>query len=157
MKTPPKHIIEIADFLLANPEMPMGQVTSIFVEKYRKTSRTIDRYFVDAKKYNLDRLQQQEKARNKVLVAEAEKSLKKVILSRNERLEILSNIAKGTARKIENELIVPSDSDRIRAISEISKMQGDYAPEKQEVELKTEPTPKEVAEFFKELGIIQDC
>lgn len=125
-----KTVIEIADYIFANPDKKMSDVTSRFVEKCRKNSRTIDRYISCAKEYNKTRLKKQTEAKDELLVVEAKESVKLAILTRNERLEILSAIAKGEARSDGERTVITYTGDRIRAIAEMNKMQGDYAPEK---------------------------
>lgn len=115
-----KQVIEIADFLFANPDKSISGVISVFCVKYRKTSRTIETYIAKAREYNRNRIQKQEKIRDKVLITEAKESIKSVILSRNQRLEILSDLAIKAKR----------EENKIKAIAELNKMQGDYAPEK---------------------------
>ena len=119
-----KKVIEIAEFLYKNPDIKISDEISVFCKKFQKTERTIWEYVSQAKKYNKTRIQKQEKAKDEVLITEAKKSLKKAILTRDESLEILSNIAKGVARKLQDEVLIPSDSDRTRAIQQLAKMQG---------------------------------
>ena len=119
-----KQIIEIADFIFKHPNKKMSDVLSYFVERCRKNRRTVERYVKQAREYNKTRIQKQEKAKDEVLIAEAKESLKKAILTREESLEILSNIAKGVARKLQDEVLIPSDGDRTRAIQQLAKMQG---------------------------------
>ena len=125
-----KIVIEIADYIFSNHDKKMSDILSYFVTRCRKNERTIERYVKKAKEYNDIRIDKQEKAKEEVLIAEAKESAKKAILTRNERLEILSDIINSKARKVGDEILIPSDGDRIRAIAEMNKMQGDYAPEK---------------------------
>ncbi|MDR2586370.1 MAG: hypothetical protein LBC84_09200 [Prevotellaceae bacterium] len=123
-----KKVIEIADFMFKHPDKKMSDVLSHFVVNCRKNRRTIERYVKQAKQYNKTRLNKQEQAKEKVLVEEAKESIKRAILTRYESLETLSTIAKGTARKIGEDVIIPSDGDRIRAIQQLAKMEGWEAP-----------------------------
>ena len=64
-------------------------------------------------------------------IQEAEKErLKSAILTKLERMEIASNIAKGKAWKSGNVMVVPNASDRMKACDYLSKIDGDYAPTK---------------------------
>ena len=56
--------------------------------------------------------------------------LKSAILTKHERMEIASNIAKGKAWKSGNVMVVPNASDRMKACDYLSKIDGDYAPTK---------------------------
>jgi len=128
-----KQVIEIADYIFANPDKKVSDIVSVFFGKFRKTTRTIETYIAKAKEYNKSRLQKQEKIKNEVLEEETKESLKKAIIVRDEALEILTSIAKGTARAVKNEIVMPSDSERVKAIQQISKMQGWEAPIKADV------------------------
>ena len=65
------------------------------------------------------------------IIHDAEKErLKSAILTKFERMEIASNIARGKAWKSGNVMIVPSASDRMKACDYLSKIDGDYAPTK---------------------------
>ena len=119
-----KQVIEIADYIFSNTEKTRGDVVSKFCKEFQKTERTIDSYYKKAKDYNNTRLQKQEKVRDEVLQAETKKSVKSAILTRNESLAILSSIAKGTAWKASEEIMIPTGADRTRAIQQLSKMQG---------------------------------
>ena len=79
-----------------------------------------------------------------VELEQKKESLKKAILSRDERMEILTKIAKGEIPLtkpmvcdgvIQHVLVVPNWMDRKNAISELNKMDGSYAPTKSEVDL----------------------
>ena len=119
-----KQVVEIADFMFANPNKKGKDAVSLFCTKFHKSDRTIKKYIKQAKEYNTERIKKQEKVKDDTLVNEAKKSLKNAILTRNESLEILSRIAKGVARKVNDEIVVPTDSERTRAIQQLSKMQG---------------------------------
>ena len=120
---PKKQIIEIADYIFANPEKDVRKkILAKYGKIWQKSNRTIDRYYQEAKEYNHTRLVMQEKAKDEVLIANAAEAVKKDILSREEAEEILTTIAKGN-----------SYSDSIRAIQQLSKMEGWDAPIQQEI------------------------
>lgn len=133
-----KQVIEIADYIFKYPDKKMSEVLSYFVKKCRKDKRTIERYVKKAKQYNNTLLQKQQQVKDKVLVAEAEKSVKSAIISRNKSLEILSKIAEGSARKVPSKiglvdgkekpvswsLEYPNDKERVLAIQQLAKMEG---------------------------------
>ena len=119
-----KKVIEIADFMYKYPDKKMSDVLSYFVVRCRKNKRTIERYVREAKEYNINRIHRQEKIRDEELTAETKKSLKSDILTRNESLKVLSDIANGNISELRGETLVTYNSDRIRAIQQLSKMQG---------------------------------
>ena len=126
--TPPKHIIEIADFIFANLDKNREDVLVHFGTLWDKSRTTINRYYSQAQKYNKERIQQTETTKAKEQDEQTKELVKSQILSRYEGLEILSNIAKGVARKINDEIILPNDGDRIRAIQTMAKIEWGEAP-----------------------------
>lgn len=65
------------------------------------------------------------------IILDAEKErLKSSILTKFERMEIASNIALGKSWKSGGILVVPSAGDRMKACDYLSKIDGDYAPNK---------------------------
>lgn len=120
-----KRVIDIADYLFANPSKERSDVLSKFGKKWQMSDRTVDRLIKDAKEYNSSRIRKQEEARNEVLAIEAKESIKRDIINRNEAKEILSKIAKGNNKT--------SPSDQVKAIQQLSKMEGWDAPIKNEI------------------------
>ena len=65
------------------------------------------------------------------IILDAEKErLKSAILTKFERMEIASNIARGKAWKVGAEVIIPTANDKLKACDYLSKIDGDYAPTK---------------------------
>lgn len=65
------------------------------------------------------------------IILDAEKErLKSAILTKFERMEIASNIARGKAWKVGTEVIIPTANDKLKACDYLSKIDGDYAPTK---------------------------
>jgi hypothetical protein len=118
-----KQVIEIADYIFKYPDKKRETVLSYFVVKCRKTRRTIERYYKKAQAYNQTRLNKQEKIKDRILHEETTKAAKSGIISRKESLEILSKIAKGSAKKVNNEIMLPSAGEQIRAIEQLAKME----------------------------------
>lgn len=167
----PKKIIEIADYRFANPNIKRSDVIKHFGVKWSKSESTIDKQVIKADKYNKERINKQEKIKDEVLVEATKDAAKRGILNRNEALEILSKIAKGSAREvpskskiIDNEkktvewvLQYPSDSERTNAIKTFAAIEGWNAPSQTEIKgcisgnIITKSTPEEVAKFYKEI------
>ena len=116
--------IEIADYIFANPKEKYKETLRKFAKQYEKPEATVKRYYYRAREYNHSRNSKIEAAKTGTLIAAATEKTKINILSRNESLEILSNIAKGETMKVENTFIIPTSGDRTRAIQQLSKMQG---------------------------------
>lgn len=107
-----------------------GEIMANFGKKWQVGKRTFDRYFSFAKaKYEewvakINRLKEEESLK------EEEKKIKDILLSKLQRMLIAQNIAIGKARKINEQILIPTDGDRLRALDYLSKIEGDYAPTK---------------------------
>ena len=111
-------------------------------------SSTFDRYWAEASKRFKARLDAIEEATTKIAVSMEIKALKKAILSKHERQEILTQIAKGEIPLVKHIVcdgviqevdVVPAWADRRAAIAELNKMEGDYAPVKKDITSGGEP------------------
>ncbi len=109
-----QRVMTIADYLFANPGATRPEIMALYGAQWQLSSRTIDRVIKEAREYNTERLEIIEKANKETLIDEATNAIKEAVATRNEVLEVLSGI-------IRNGL---SDSDRIRAAAQISKMEG---------------------------------
>ena len=112
------------------------------------SSSTFDRYWAEASKRFKARLDAIEEATTKVAVSMEIKALRKAILSKHERQEILTQIAKGEIPLVKHIVcdgviqevdVVPAWADRRAAIAELNKMEGDYAPVKKDITSGGEP------------------
>jgi hypothetical protein len=144
-----KEIIEVADIIFNNPDKKMSEIMRYFAEKCGRSQKTVERWISAAKKYNKNRLQEQEQIKGEVLTEQTKEAFKKGLLSRMEALEILAKIAKGQAREIpvksilqnkekkyvQWELQYPSDGERTKAITQLAKMEGWDAPQKMDIDL----------------------
>lgn len=108
---------------------------------WQLTQSTYDRYWVEASKRYKARLDAIEEATTKVAVSMEIKALKKAILSKHERQELLSKLATGEIkswREVITErgvvtLEYYSASEAKQNIAELNKMDGDYAPVKKDI------------------------
>ena len=130
-----KEIIELADALFGNPDKKKADIVRNFAEKCVKSQRTVERWAMKAQEYNRERLQKQEAIKDDMMTEDVIEQLKEGLLSRNEALKELSKIAKGDVRTVEGTVIVPTASEQVKAIQQLSKMQGWDAP------IKTEQKP----------------
>ncbi|MDR2775436.1 MAG: hypothetical protein LBC19_11995 [Tannerella sp.] len=139
-----KRIIEISDYIFANPMANRKDVLSRFGKKWQTSTRTLDRLYKEAKKHCETRLKKQQKAKDDVLVEDAKELIKKDISSRDEALMKTTSIMRGVARKIpvkmdgdgnvtEYKIEIPSNLDVLKAVDSLCKMCGWYAPTKQEI------------------------
>ena len=119
------YIAFIKDFLRKG-EVQRNKVLSKFVKKYQVDARTFDRYWKMAQETFSSELQAIESKKTEIVASEAEKAVKRDIMDKNERLEILTKMARGIGRKVGDEVLIPSDHDRRGAIDLINKMEGIY-------------------------------
>ncbi len=134
-------IQQIADFLI-NPDNDRDEVLATFGKKWQAGVRTIDRYIATAKKINKGRLEKAEKETTDQFIEQKKEALKKALLTKEDKQKILADIANGkTVMRVEGTIIIPTCSDRIRAIGELNKMDGDYATEKIDLGIHTEELP----------------
>jgi flagellar motor switch protein FliG len=124
-----QQVIEIADYIFANPAKKTAEIIAEYCGKLRRGKRTIELYIAGAKKYNKQRINVLEKTKEATEKAIVKLSANK-IASRLEVEEILSSIARGEAKKILDDLIIPTPNDQIKAIDKLSAMNGWNAPTK---------------------------
>ena len=102
---------------------------------------TFDRYWGEASKRYKARLDAIEEATTKAAVSMEVKALKKAILSKHERQELLSKLATGEIRSWREvvtesgviKLEYYSAAEAKQNIAELNKMDGDYAPVKKDI------------------------
>ena len=131
-----RRVIEIADYIFAHPEQNREQYIAHFCTLLHKKRRAVNTLISQAKEYNKSRIQKQEKAKDDALVQSAKEAIKKGIASRDETLIAVSRVLYGTARKVSDEIFVPSDSDILRAASLLASIQGWNAPVKNDINIK---------------------
>lgn len=109
-----------------NPVSVLGKIgknweisQSSFYRHWKEASNTFEKYQNSIQKQLLEED-----------TALAKERLKKAILTREERMEIATKLAKGEAWKVNGSLTIPSASDRLKALDYLSKLDGDYAPKK---------------------------
>lgn len=123
-KTYSQQVIEIADYVFANPNVQRRDVVSKFCNLFQKTDRTIDTYYKEAKEYNAERQNLIEKAKGEVLVSEAKKEVENGLNQRKIYLDILKEIAESKDCNFEDSLKIQNNNVRIRAIQQLAKMEG---------------------------------
>jgi len=94
-------------------------------------SNTLKQYDIYEAEYDLTL----NKGKDDIILESEKERLKSSILTKFERMEIASNIAKGKAWKSGDVMVVPNTSDRMKACDYLSKIDGDYAATKVENEV----------------------
>jgi len=121
---------------------------SKFVEKWQVSTRTFDRYWSEAlSRFAALNLRAQNVLEEEYINGKKE-ALKKAILTKHERMEILTQIAKGEIPLVKHIVcdgviqevdVLPAWADRKAAIAELNKMDGEYAPIKKDITSGGEP------------------
>lgn len=89
-----------------------------------------DRYAKQYKEAHKEWSELKKVIQDKVIQANDAERLNLAILSKNEALQILTEIAKGVKVEVDGNIIVPSPKDRCGAIAEMSRIEGWNAPTK---------------------------
>lgn len=108
-----------------------SEVFSLFLPKFGTTRQTFDKYWKIANKAHSEARQAIEKEKLATTIKEEKEAVKRDILTKAERMEIASNIARGKTRTVRGVMISPTDSERIRALDYLSRIEGDYVPVEQ--------------------------
>ncbi len=150
MAAPHPHREKIIEDILA--ELDFGEdrqvCLAMVVKKWQTSERTFDRYWKEALSRFNALHERTKKALDEVYIEGKKEALKKAILSKHERQEILTQIAKGEIPLtkhivcdgvIQEVEVVPAWADRKAAIAELNKMDGDYAPVKKDITSGGEP------------------
>jgi hypothetical protein len=119
-----------------------------YVELWQISTRTFDRYWQEANKRFNGAAEEVKNAKTAFIIKEEKKAIKKAILNKHERMEILTLIAKGEIPLtkhivcdgvIQEREVVPNWMDRKAAIAELNKMDGEYAPIRKDITSAGEP------------------
>lgn len=98
----------------------------LFVAKFDLSKQTFIKYWKLANEAYKEKRAAIEKEKQAVIVGEEKKAANALTLDRIARMKIAEDIALGKARKIDEQIIMPSFSDRLRALDYLSKIAGDY-------------------------------
>lgn len=104
--------------------------SAVICGKFRLSERTFDKYWKIASQRFGEAQQAIQKDLLEGSAKAAKERLNKAILTKDERMEIASRIAKGESWEERGAVITPYASDRMKALDYLSKIEGDYAPTK---------------------------
>lgn len=124
------------DMILA--ELQKGATYSdcyeVILSNFKLSEPTFSKYWKEANEaHSKAREEIKEALRGEVLEAEKER-LKKAILTKDQRMEIASDIARGKPWRVGQSILSPSAGDRLRALDYLAKVDGDYAPVRQKID-----------------------
>jgi hypothetical protein len=110
-------------------------VCSVFCGNFRLTERSFDKYWKLANEAHREAQQAIKEAKEVQTITNELDKLKTLNLTKIDRMKIAEGIAMGKAKRIEGQIIVPSHSDQLKALDYLAKIEGDYAPTKQDVKI----------------------
>lgn len=105
---------------LNNGIVERSDVMAIFVKKWQMSDRSFDRYFKTAKEQHSEAMQKIKDVKDAVTIEQTKKDAERLYLDRAQRMEIAVKIALGAK----------FDSDKLKALDYLAKMDGDYKPAK---------------------------
>lgn len=118
------------EHLNQNKNVNRRDVMPHFVEQFSVTGRTFDKYWALAQKRFIEIQKKITENLEATIIEEADSANRKGILSRLERMEIASKIAKGEAHQVGDKTEIPTQKERLAALEYLSKIDGDFAPDK---------------------------
>lgn len=142
MPKPDKQIIIDAIIKGIEQGKDRAKLLATFGKERQLSQRTFDRHWKTAQEQHIDRQQALKERLTKVDEQAAIEARKKAIMTADERKEYLTKLVNGEIKakrpfviggKIMEYQEEPTHSDRIKAIAELNKMDGDYAPVKSNV------------------------
>ena len=95
-----------------------------FGKKWQTGTRSFDRYWKEANERHLEAQNKLQKEKDSIYIDAEKEALKRNILQKHEALEILSKIAKGTAKKVNEQIIIPTSAEQRGAIETMAKIEG---------------------------------
>ena len=99
-----------------------NDVMSVFVSKWQLSERQFTRYWKQANEIYTEQRQAIQKEKQAVTTETEKKAVKSLVLDKIGRMKIAEQIA----------LESDKDIDKLKALDYLSKIEGDYAPEKKE-------------------------
>ena len=127
------------DFILT--ELSKGNVNYkdvflVFLSKFKLSEPTFVKYWKLANETYIKQRKTINDAKLEDSIKIEKESQKTLILDKTARMKIAEEIAIGKAKRVEGTIVMPSPSDRLRALDYLSKIEGDYAPTKQDLNVK---------------------
>lgn len=115
-----KELFELGDTTYA-------KCSEVIRSKYKMGAERFTKQYKEA---HLEWSESKKATQDKVIQAADEARLNSAIMSKDEGLLILSEIARGEHRKVDGNIIVPSPTDRRGAVIDMAKIEGWIAPTK---------------------------
>lgn len=122
--------------------MTKSECLAINGENWQFPSRTFDRYWKEANEAYSERQKSIQSELMSVRIDHEKERLKKALLTFDEKREISAKIARGEAYESGGEVVIPSPSDRLKAMEYDSKLVGDLSATKIDAEVNMYNIPK---------------
>jgi len=116
-----------------------NEVLKLNATKWCLSVRTFARYWKAAQQQYADRLAAIKKEQAIQSTQAALNRNSEAIASKQERMEAVTRVLRGQSRIAGKRTIYPTEDQIIKAAEYLSKIEGDYAPEKREVTEKSTP------------------
>lgn len=107
-----------------------NSISSLFCSNFQVTTRSFNKYWKIANERYKQARQAINEAKADAIATEEVNAAKTAVLNRLEAIAILTKIAKGTAKRVDGNVLIPSYNDQRMAIETIIKMEGWSAPSK---------------------------
>jgi hypothetical protein len=114
------------------------EIVSKFCKNFQTSERTADTYLKIANEVYQERRSLINEAKLNETIQIEKEAVKSDILSKEEAMAILTEIAKGGAKDVGDKTIIPNPADRKSAIEVLAKLNGWEAPKKTETTITTE-------------------
>jgi hypothetical protein len=114
------------------------EIVSKFCKNFQTSERTADTYLKMANEVYKERRSLINEAKLNETIQIEKEAVKSDILSKEEAMVILTEIAKGGAKDVGDKTIIPNPADRKSAIEVLAKLNGWEAPKKTETTITTE-------------------
>lgn len=119
---------------LRKGETSFERVFELFLTKFNCSRPTFSKYWKQANEKHRETSQAIQIAKREQYTEHRIDDLKQGLLDLDDRKLILAEIAIGTTqREVNGKSTLPTDSERIKAISELNRIDGDYAPTKTDI------------------------
>jgi hypothetical protein len=114
------------------------EIVSKFCKNFQTSERTADTYLKMANEVYKERRSLINEAKLNETIQIEKEAVKSDILSKEEAMAILTEIAKGGAKDVGDKTIIPNPAERKSAIEVLAKLNGWEAPKKTETTITTE-------------------
>jgi hypothetical protein len=121
---------------LSKGNVQYKEVCSLFCSKFHLTERTFNKYWLQANQKHSEQREAIEAAKMQQTITTEIKAVKMQIKTKEQLLLKLNEIIEQKAKRVEGVVVMPTFTDVRNAIDTYNKMQGYYAPQQIEQNIK---------------------